>query len=164
MISRVVTSAKWLPDLLTGENKNIRAVIDGVEVIVPLVDGNRDYNLVLAWVRDGNTITSTPLQQRTPDIISDRQFFQQLAIQGEITQVEALAYVQTGALPSRLADALDQAKAAGQLTDAEEFNAKMVITGATEFHRSSPLVSMLGGMLGKSPAQIDQIWRDASVL
>ena len=35
----------------------IRAVIDGVEMIVPISNDNRHYQEILEWVSQGNTIT-----------------------------------------------------------------------------------------------------------
>ena len=35
----------------------IRAVIDGVEMIVPISNDNRHYKKILEWVAEGNTIT-----------------------------------------------------------------------------------------------------------
>jgi hypothetical protein len=35
----------------------IRAVIDGVEMIVPISNDNRHYQEILEWVAEGNTIT-----------------------------------------------------------------------------------------------------------
>jgi hypothetical protein len=47
-------------------------------------------------------------------IISDRQFYQQLAIQGIVTQAEALAAVGPGTLPSKLSSLISQLPAAAQ--------------------------------------------------
>ncbi|NTS31250.1 hypothetical protein HQ945_08280 [Phyllobacterium sp. BT25] len=93
-----------------------------------------------------------------PGTISDRQFFQQLAIMGLITEEEALAYVSTGALPSAFNDFI------GSLPEPQRFNAKMLIIGAQTFQRSHPLVAQFGAMNGMSSAQIDDLWREASTL
>jgi len=37
-------------------NTTIKATIDGKEVFVPLVVGNKDYDAIQLWVAEGNTI------------------------------------------------------------------------------------------------------------
>jgi hypothetical protein len=118
----------------------------------------------LAWVLgDGKiTVDAATLARITappvPDVISDRQFFQQLAIDGDITQDEALAAVQTGTLPDKLAAVI------AALPASQQFAAKMLCCGATEFRRSNPVVSVLGQALGKDAAALDAIWIAAAVL
>jgi hypothetical protein len=94
-----------------------------------------------------------------PDIISDRQFFQQLAIAGLITEDEALAAVMTGTIPQAM-EAFVEALPTGQ----QQFSARMVLCGATTFERSHPLVQAFGAAQGMSDEQIDQLWIDASAL
>ena len=93
-----------------------------------------------------------------PPDISDRQFFQQLALDGDITQDEALAAVTVGAMPKAIASAV------AQLPAGQQFPAKMALCGATLFERATPFVGMLGPVLGKTPAQLDAIWRAAALL
>ena len=109
------------------------------------------------WVTQdgGKTFSAPPAPPPVvvvPDIISDRQFFQQLAINGDIDQDEALAAVQTGTLPEKLADAI------GALPADQQFPAHMLICGATEFHRTNPIVALLGAALGKDATALDAIW------
>lgn len=68
-----------------------------------------------------------------PSEISDRQFFQQLAIEGIITQDEALAAVQTGTIPAVLQKIVDQ------MADDQKFGAKMILSGATIFQFNHPM-------------------------
>lgn len=94
-----------------------------------------------------------------PQLISDRQFFQQCCIQGLCSQAEALAAVQTGTLPSALMAAVNS------IADpAQQFAAKMVLCGATQFDRNNPMTALLGALLGQTSAQMDAIWRAAALL
>ena len=105
----------------------------------------------------------TPPPQSVPLIapispISDRQFFQQLAIAGVITQSEALAAVRTGAIPSVL-QALVTALPADQ-----QFAAQMLLSGATVFERNHSLTNTIGASYGWTSSQIDQFFQDAGKL
>lgn len=89
-----------------------------------------------------------------PQSISDRQFFQALAIRGLITSDEALSAVKTGTIPAQLQAAVDT------LTDTQQhFAAVMLISGATVFERSHPMAGLLGAALGKNAADLDELWR-----
>ena len=39
-------------------NTTIKAVVDGVTIFIPVDVANTDYQEVLEWVADGNTITA----------------------------------------------------------------------------------------------------------
>jgi hypothetical protein len=93
-----------------------------------------------------------------PQIISDRQFFQQLCIMGLITEDEALAAVGPGTLPASLSALV------AQLPEDQQFSANMLLKGATQFDRSHPMVAALGAAFGLQPNQTDQLWRNASSL
>lgn len=96
--------------------------------------------------------------QPVPAAISDRQFAQQLAVLGTITEAEALAWAARGELP----DAIEGAIAA--LPEAERFAARMLLASATTYERAHPLVPALGGLLGYDEAEIDDLWRAAAAL
>jgi hypothetical protein len=49
-----ITQAQYYE--IDGENRSIKATIDGVEMSVPMDTGNRHYQAILEWVEDGNTI------------------------------------------------------------------------------------------------------------
>ena len=51
----IITSAKYILNK-DGEKSSILAVIDGVQWGVPISNDNADYQAILAWVADGNTI------------------------------------------------------------------------------------------------------------
>jgi len=93
-----------------------------------------------------------------PGIISDRQFYQQLAIQGVITQAEAIAAVGPGTLPAALASLI------AQLPAGVQFDAKMKASGATQFSRSSPLVATIAQLFGWDGPTTDTFWIAASQL
>lgn len=93
-----------------------------------------------------------------PQIISDRQFFQQLAVQGVITDDEALAAVGPGTLPAALSKLIDG------LPSDQQFPAKMLLVGAVQFDRKHPMVAVLGQAFGWSDAQLDSLWTNAAAL
>lgn len=99
-----------------------------------------------------------PAPPPVPQVISDRQFFQQLAVLGHITQAEALDAVGPGILPASMLALI------AQLPAEHQFGAQITLTGATAFERRHPLTDVLGGMYGMDSAALDQLWRDASVL
>ena len=41
------------------KNNALRAVIDGVTMLVPMKVGNRHYDAILEWVAEGNTIQAS---------------------------------------------------------------------------------------------------------
>lgn len=94
-----------------------------------------------------------------PSSISDRQFFQQLAVQGIITQAEALAAVRVGAIPAALQSIVDTI-----VDPAHKFAAQMLLSGAVEFRRDHPLTGAIGASYGWGDAQIDALFVAAAVL
>lgn len=93
-----------------------------------------------------------------PASISDRQFFQQLALAGHITEAEAIAAVATGTIPAAMEELVQQLPAGSQ------FAARMLLSGATSFERAHPLTATLGAMYGMDGAALDQFWRDGALL
>ncbi len=93
-----------------------------------------------------------------PASISDRQFFQGLALNGVITQDEALAAVKTGDLPALIAAYV------AELPDAEKFSAEILLSGATVFERAHPFTSRFGVAMGWTEAQLDEFWRFCGML
>ena len=52
-----ITSAKYIKNIITNANDNIKAIIDGQEMSVPLDPANRHYDAIFEWAKiDGNTI------------------------------------------------------------------------------------------------------------
>jgi len=94
-----------------------------------------------------------------PDEISDRQFFQQLAVEGTVSQAEALAAVRAGVIPPALQAIIDAIE-----DDADRFAAEMLLSGATTIMRSHPLTSSVAAATGRSPSQTDDFFRAAALL
>lgn len=88
-----------------------------------------------------------------PETITDRQFFQGCALQGLCTEAEALDAVKTGTLPARLETFVVN------LPAEQRFAARMVLSGAVSFNRSSPLTDAFGQMADMTPAEVDEFWR-----
>ncbi|WP_311276173.1 hypothetical protein [Methylobacterium sp. WCS2018Hpa-22] len=99
-----------------------------------------------------------PVEPEAVDVISDRQFFQQLAIDGVIDRAEALAAVRTGDIPAKLVVLISDLPA-----DAR-FNAEMLISGAITFLRSHPLSDVIRNALGWTPQRLADFWRAAAAL
>ena len=52
---KIVTSAQYITNH-AGNNSSVKAVINGVTLSVPMDTGNMDYQAILDWVAEGNTI------------------------------------------------------------------------------------------------------------
>ena len=55
MNDRTITSAQYITNH-AGNNVSVKAVIDGVTMSVPMDNANTDYQAILKWVAEGNTI------------------------------------------------------------------------------------------------------------
>jgi polyribonucleotide nucleotidyltransferase len=52
-----IKSPKYIKNIITNVNDNIKAIIDEQEMSVPLDPDNRHYQAILEWAKiDGNTI------------------------------------------------------------------------------------------------------------
>jgi hypothetical protein len=91
-------------------------------------------------------------------IVSDRQFFQALAMGGKITEAEAEAAVATGTIPADMAALVDQ------LPADQQFNARMLLKGAVTFRSDHPLSGMLAALYGWSEEQKLDLFQVASQL
>lgn len=109
---------------------------------------------------DGQAFSAPPLPlyEPVPSAISDRQFFHILAVDGLITETEALAAVKTGDAPAAFETFINS------LPEEQRFNARMLLEGATTFERRHPLTDAFGSMYGMTPGQIDDLWRRAAAL
>jgi hypothetical protein len=116
----------------------------------------------LAHMTDEQLATYGVTRVVVPDVpaqISDRQFFQQLALVGTITQDEALAAVATGAIPAALTAFINAIP-----DPTAQFNAKMLLMGATIFERNHPLTMAVAAAQGMTPEQVDGFFIAAAQL
>ncbi|CAO4145492.1 hypothetical protein [Methylorubrum extorquens] len=112
-------------------------------------------------------VDDSPLWQPPTGVISDRQFAQALALEGIITQAEALAWAARGDLPEAMTEALAEIPEAG----GRRFGAHMLLAGATTFERHHPLTDALGALLTNpetgtpyDAAALDALWSRAAAL
>lgn len=92
------------------------------------------------------------------DDISDRQFFQALAVLGEISETEALDAVGPGIIPPAMDTLIDQ------LPQDQRFPARMLIRGATRYERQHPIADLIRSLYGWTIEQADDFWRFAATL
>lgn len=92
-----------------------------------------------------------------PQSISDRQFFQQLAVIGVITEADALAS-NAAVIPSPLLAIINA------MPVSQQFAAKMLVSGATVFERNHPMTIAIGAAYGMTSEQIDEFFRAAAAL
>jgi len=93
-----------------------------------------------------------------PPIISDRQFFQGLAIAGMISEDEAEDAVGPGIIPPPMMALIDQ------LPEEDRFAARMKLRGATQFLRHDALTETVRDLYGWTSEQTDQFWHDCAAL
>lgn len=154
--------------VITEDDNSIRVVHTDPHAVFPNDGGHlyaipgeveRDTTVLMGKLFDPETGTLVDRPPRVPSSISDRQFFQALALRGIITEEDALAAVQTGFVPPPVQAIIDT------ITDpAEKFAAKMLVSGATVYERSNSLVTYFGASLGWTEAQIDEFFVFAASL
>lgn len=122
---------------------------------IPSDPANADYQIYLAWVADGGV--PDPYVEPPPPVpqqVSNRQFYQQAAVDSLISQNDALEAM-SGTLPGPVADYV------GSLPSAMQFGAEMRFK-AIGFPRDDQYVTGLLQFLGV--ADIDQFFIAASVV
>lgn len=141
--------------LVLDSNVVVRAEDDA---FVPDDPGNRDRQAYAAWLAAGNTpLPADPVPVTVPDI-SPRQFYQQLAVVGVISQDEALAALATGTIPAALAQIV------AAFPPAQQFAAKMFLVGATAILRHHPMSVAFAQAYGWTDAQTDAFFVAAGAL
>ncbi len=106
-------------------------------------------------IREHVAITRDPV----PDEISRRQFFQRLAVMAIITNQDAIAAMQSGAIPAPLQAIIDDLP-----TEAEKFEATMLIVGADSFQLAHPLTEVVRLKMGWTEEQRNNFFQDAAKL
>jgi hypothetical protein len=133
-------------------------IIDGGPVPWPWGDDVIANIAVLIAAQKARTPVKEPLSPSlVPQTISDRQFYQQLAISGIITETDALA-ANAAVIPPPLMAIVDALPADLQ------FNAKMLLSGAVTFERNHPMTIGIGSAYGWTSEQIDAFFVAASAL
>ena len=153
-VSSYGTVMNWSSQQRTA--KGIKAVVDD-EIPAGKVQTGSEIVDNAGTPRRVWTLVDAP-PPAVPDAISDRQFAQQLAVLGTITEAEAIAWAARGELP----EAMEVAVAA--LPSEQQFAARMLLSSATTYERSHPLVPMLGAILSYDAGELDDLWRDAAAL
>lgn len=104
------------------------------------------------------TVDPATLPPPVPKTISDRQFFQQLAVMGLITEEAAEDAVASGVLPASLADLIMF------LPEQARHPARMLLKGATVFERNHEMTDTIAWLYGFDSDAVDSLFREASLL
>lgn len=96
-------------------------------------------------------------EPEVPQEISRRQFYQMLAIREIITEEAAIAS-NGGVIPQPLIDLVDL------LPEGDQFNARMLLSGAATFFRHHDLTIKIGAAHGFDASDIDLFFIDAATL
>lgn len=104
------------------------------------------------------TVDPATLPAPVPQSISDRQFFQQLAIQDVITEQEAENAVAIGEIPAAMTALIEM------LPEQARFDARMTLKGATVFERHHEMVDTIAWLYGWTSEQVDDLFRAAGAL
>jgi len=148
----VIISAEIDPD----ESQFANIDLVGINVSEGFPYTRREGGTIYRMIWNGTTIVEPP--ETIPDEISRRQFFQQLASLELITNNEAKAALQNGAIPAALQALINQ------LPSSERYEAEMLIIGASTFARLHPLCDQIRILFEWSEEQRDNFWRAASKL
>lgn len=128
-------------------------MIDAEGQVVPMDDAT-----FAQWEIDQAAAQVPPV----PNSISRRQFAIQLAVDGDITWDEASAFAGGNTLPQALASAV------AQIPIDEDPNARnkaqVTLLSCGSVDRDNPLTEILGEIINRAPAQLDDIWRAASLI
>lgn len=136
------------------EECRIEAIIDADTVPPGKVVVSTSVQMVNGHPQYVDVLEDAPIV--IPEIISRRQFYEQLEVDGIISEAEALAAMKTGTLPAALQAVVDG------MTDARaKYDAEMKLVGATDFYRSSALVMVFAIVIGWDEQRVDQFWIDA---
>lgn len=140
---------------IDGDAEKLLPTYPAGTVQVPLKPG-ADYEWQDdAWVY----VKPDPAPAPVPASISRRQFYEQLADIGKITQGEAFDATASGTIPPALNTILN-----GMTDEDAKFRAAMKLVGSQDFNRDDPLVMVFAISQGMSEADVDNFWRAAANL
>lgn len=148
--------AQLSPDNIALGFSDLSAEVDAPHMI--LIGEQDDFT---GWCyENGQWIEPEPAEPEPDPItdISDRQFFQALAVRGDITEAEALDAVGPGIIPPAMDALIDQ------LPQDQRFAARMLIRGATRYERQHPIADLIRSLYGWSNEDADDFWRFAATL
>jgi|SRR5262245_6682945 len=97
-----------------------------------------------------------PTKTATPLEISDRQYFQQLAIENVITQNQAIDAVAGKSIPPSMAQYIQK------LLPDQQFDAQMLFGGAILVRRDNSYVDGYRDFMGWTPEYMDQVFQRAA--
>jgi hypothetical protein len=131
----------------------------------PLIGNESDRS---TWTVDFDPIVSDEMKAAArrvldtytppvPQSISDRQFFQQLAIGGIVTEDQALAS-NAAVIPAPLLAIIEQ------MPSDQQFAAKMIVSSATTFYRTNPMTIAIGTAYGMTSDHIDAFFTAAAAI
>ncbi len=124
---------------------------------IPDDPGNRDWQAYQSWLKAGHQPHPAPVAApMVVHSVTRRQFFQAAAQSGLVTQGEALGLLATGTMPEKLE------KAVQLLPAADQYPARMMITGEPSFARNNALLVHLGTALGLTAQQFDALFQAAA--
>lgn len=115
-----------------------RALVDGVEMIIPAVAGNRHYQMVLDAIAAGATVGQDAPINSIPQEVSRFQAKAALSLAGKLTQADAAVAASNDPIL--------------QLAWAE----------ATTFKRNSPGIAALAPAIGLDDAALDALFTTAA--
>lgn len=122
----------------------------------------REYGEPGASLENGThyirTVDPATLPPPVPSSISDRQFFQQIAVMGLITEAEAEDAVASGAIPASLAALIEY------LPEQARHGARMLLKGATVFERHHEMTDTIAWLYGFDSDDVDDLFRAAALL
>jgi hypothetical protein len=120
---------------------------------------SRPEELPYLYWRNGEVVYEPPPpDESVVSEISRRQFYQGMAVQGEITEQEALDAVAVGEIPATMQTMVD-----GLPAD-QQFPAVMLLTGAALFQIDHPLTQQMAVAYGWTPVQLQDFWNFAATL
>lgn len=151
-----------LAEWLDSDHRTVKAKINGVDYFIPSDPSNTQYVLLQNWEKNGNKIKEYKKPADAiviPDMISRRQFYQQLAEIGLISKKENIDRITKGIVPPTIQNVID-------MIPNEDVKYQMIVLllEASEFQRGHPFIHEFGQMFGMDAAAIDGFFYAASKL